>query len=297
MRYYRIRDKEGDTHLAVGTDGGKLTSLTSINADVADFRDLLRAGHISGRSVDDISRYVLSTGQGKTFDLDALIASSRSRTDPPRIVRPLDPDEVWAGGIGNYHLAPEAVEALPEYSRLAYESERPPIMYKGSAGRLAGPFDRIGIRSDNERTVAEGELVLVIYKGKLVAYSTGNEVAGGLMQETMWWMVNSKVFRGCASLGPCVVTPEDLPNPTSLNVEVVVTRDGRTKARETNITALRRDPENLVRWIVAHDSPPDLVILYSGGCVAASEAPLQAGDVVRITMQDIGFVENTVEVV
>ena len=72
---------------------------------------------------------------------------------------------------------------------------------------------------------------------------------------------------------------------------------GGTKARVTNVTALRRDPENLVRWIVAHDSPPDLVILYSGGCVAASEAPLQAGDVVRITMQDIGFVENTVEVV
>ena len=297
MRYYRIRDSEGDTHLAVGTDGGKLTSLTSINGEVADFRDLLRAGHISGRSVDDIARHVLSTGRGKTFDLDSLIASSRSRVGPARIVRPLDPDEMWAGGIGNYPLTPEAVEALPEYSRVAYESERPPIMYKGSASRLAGPFDSIGIRSDTEQTVAEGELVLVIYKGKLVGYSTGNEVAGGLMRDTMWWMVNSKVFQGCASLGPCVVTPEDLPNPTGLNVELVVTRDGREEARVTNVTALRRGPEELVRWAVAHDAPPDLVILYSGGCVAASEAPLRAGDVVRITMQDIGFVENTVEVV
>ena len=231
------------------------------------------------------------------MDLEGLIASSRSPAGEAHIVRPLDPDEMWAGGIGNYAMTPEAVEALPEFSRLAYESERPPIMYKGSASRLSGPFDSIGIRSDTEQNVAEGELVLVIYKGKLVAYSTGNEVAGGLMRETMWWMVDSKVFQGCASLGPCVVTPEDLPNPTSLNVELVVTRDGREEARVTNVTALRRSPEELVRWAVAHDAPPELAILYSGGCVTASEAPLQAGDVVRITMQDIGFVENTVEVV
>ena len=297
MRYYRIRDKLGDVHLTAEVTDGNLTSLTSINRDVGDFRDLLRASDISGRSVDEIARYILSKGQGETFELSTLIEWSKAGSGDGRILSPLVPDEMLAGGIGNYGLAPEAVAALPEANRTAYESDRPPIMYKGSASRLAGPFDPIGIRSDTERTVAEGELVLVIYKGRLVAYSTGNEVAGGLMGETLWWLVPSKVFRGCASLGPCVVTPESLPDPTSLQMEAVITRDGKEAGRASNVTALRRPPADLVRWVVAHDAPPDLVILYSGGCVAIGEVPMEAGDVVRISLEGVGYVENTVEVV
>ena len=297
LRYYRIRDKLGTIHLAAEAEDGTLTSLTSINEELDDFRELLRVSYISGREVDDITRYILSLGRGETFALTTLIEWSKTDSGDARIVCPLVPDEVLAGGIGNYPMAPEAVAALPEATQTAYNSDRPPIMYKGSASRLAGPFDNIGVRSDTDRTVAEGELVLVIYKGRIVAYSTGNEVAGGLMGETLWWMVPSKVFKGCASLGPCVVTPESLPDPTNLRVEAVLFRDGREEARVANVTALRRSPEELVRWTVAHDTPPDLVILYTGGCVAIGDVPLKAGDVVRIGMEGVGYVENTVELV
>ena len=297
MRYYRIRDKLGDVHLAVETAEGSLSSLTSINEEVSDFRDLLRTSYVSGQGVDDIARHVLSTGRGETFDLSALIEWSRAGAGEARIIRPLDPDEMWAGGMGNYPLTPEAMAALPDFSKAAYGSERPPVAYKGTASRLAGPFDPIGIRSDMERTFAEGELVLVIYKGRLVAYSTGNEVVGGLVAESMWWMVPSKVFKGCASLGPCVVTPESLPNPTKLEMELVITRDGREESRVTNVTALRRSPEDLVRWSVAHDTPPDLAILYTGGCVVDAQTPMRAGDTVSIKLEGVGYVENTVEVV
>ena len=297
MRYYRIRDRLGDIHLLAEVEEGSLSSLTAINEEAKDFRDLLRASYVTGLSVDDISRHILSTGKGTTYDLDTLIEWSMNGTGDAHLIRPLEPDEMWAGGLGNYPIAPEDVAAFPEYWKTAYNSDRPPLMYKGTASRLVGPFDVIGIRSDAEKTVAEGELVLVIYKGRLVAYSTGNEVAGGLMGETLWWLVPSKVFKGCASLGPCVVTPESLPNPTNLKMELVITRNGREEGRAANVTALRRSPEDLVRWAVAHDSPPDLAILYTGGCVAVGETPLQAGDAVRISMEGVGFVENTVEVV
>ena len=295
MRYYRIRDNKGDRHLAVEAEEGTLSSLTTINEQVADFRDLLRASSITGQGVDDIARHILSNGDGATFDLSTLIEWSRTETGDARIVRPADPDEMWAGGIGNYPVPPEGVAGMPDFTTTAYQSDRPPIMYKGGASRLAGPFDTIGIRSDTARTVAEGELVLVLYRGRLVAYSTGNEVAGGLMADTLWWMVPSKVFKGCASLGPCVVTPEGLPDPTGLKMELAIFRGGKEVARSTNTTALRRSPGQIVEWTVAHDSPPDLVLIYTGGCVA--EGPLEAGDVVRITLEGVGFVENTVEVV
>lgn len=297
MRYYRVQEAFGRTHLAVEIEDGTLASLTSVNEEVTDFRDLLRTSSISSRSIDDIARHLVSTASPKAFNLAKLIDSSRIGTGDGRIIRPIDPDEMWAGGLGNYPMPPEALAKLPDASRLAYESDRPSVAYKGTAKRLAGPFDRIGIRSDIERTVAEGELVLVIYKGRLVAYSTGNEVAGGLVGKSMWWMAPSKVFKGCASVGPCLVTPESLPNPTSLKIELVVLRKGREEARLTNVTALRRRPEELVRWAVAHDTPPDLALLYSGGCVASTQTPLQAGDVVRISLEGVGFVENTVEVV
>ena len=295
MRYYRMRDSRGDTHLTVETQPGTLSSLTSLNDDVADFRDLLHVSHISGLGIDDITRNVLSSGDAETFDLEQMTESSRSATGAARIIAPLTPDEIWAGGIGNYAMPDEAVAGMPAITQTAYEADRPPIMYKGSATRLAGPFDPIGIRADTEKTVAEGELVLIVYKGKLVAYSTGNEVAGGLMAETLWWIVPSKVFKGCASLGPCIVTPETLPEPTGRDMELTIMRDGEEVGRSANTTTLRRSPAQIVEWTLAHDAPPDLVIIYTGGCVA--DGPLEAGDVVRISLDGIGYVENTVEVV
>ena len=295
MRYYRVREKWGEEHVAVEGEGGRLTSLTSINEEVTDFRDLLKVSYVSGLTVDQIATRILSTGEGATFDLEALVGWSRSGGGDARLVRPLDPDEVLAGGVGNYAMPAEAVQGLPDAARVAYERDRPPVLYKGSTSRLAGPFDKIGVRADTARTVAEGELVLVVYKGKLVAYSTGNEVAGGLMGETMWWALPGKVFKGCASLGPCIVTPESLPDPTNLKMELVLTRNGREEARVENVTALRRGPEEIVRWTVAHDSPPDLTIIYSGGCVAAGQTPMEPGDVVRISLEGVGFVENAVE--
>ena len=168
-------------------------------------------------------------------------------------------------------------------------------MYKGDSSRVVGPFDAVGVRADTARTVAEGELVLVVYRGKIVGYSTGNEVAGGLMADSFWWGSQSKVFKGCASLGPCIATPESIPDPTKLKMELTITRGGSEIGKVTNTTSLRRKPDDIVRFSVTHDSPPDLVAYYTGGCVADGQNPMQPGDIVRISMEGVGFVENPVE--
>ena len=41
-----------------------------------------------------------------------------------------------------------------------------------------------------------------------------------------------------------------------------------------------------------HDVPAELSILYTGGCVKSP--PMEVGDVVRIDLEGVGFVENTV---
>ena len=298
MRYYRVTERFGETHLCVEARDGLLTSLTSINDLVREFRDLLDASHITGRDVDTIARRLLKQGGGKKFKLAQLIDSSISGTGDARIIKPLEPDEMWAGGLGNMVRTPEQLAGDPEGMRLAYNT--PGItanMYKGTNHRLVGPFDAVGIRADTERTIAEGELVLVIYKGKLAGFSTGNEVAGGLVAQSPNWMVPAKVFKGCASLGPCIATPEAIPDPMSLALTLVQYRDGKEVARSEAPARLKRPPEEIVASTVAHDSPPGLVIQYTGGFVGVADTPLQAGDIVRITMEGVGFVQNTVEVV
>ena len=298
MRYYRVGEKFGETHLCVEAGDGRLTSLTSINERVGEFRDLLDASDITGNSVDTIARHLLEQGRGKEFELAQLIDWSISETGDARIIKPLEPDEMWAGGLGNMILTPEMLADATDDVRLAYNTpEITTNFYKGTSHRLAGPFDRVGIRADTEYTIAEGELVLVIYRGKLAGYSTGNEVAGGLGTRSANWLVPSKVFTGCASVGPCIATSETIPDPMSLALKLVQYRGGKEIARSEVPARLKRPPEEIVASTVAHDSPPDLVIQYTGGFAAVPDVPLQAGDVVRIAMEGVGFVQNTVEVV
>ena len=85
------------------------------------------------------------------------------------------------------------------------------------------------------------------------------------------------------------------PHPSGRDRAPPLTRDGKQVVSSTNTTTFRRSPAQIVEWSQAHDAPPDLVIIYTGGCVA--DGPLEAGSVVRISLAGIGYVENTVEVV
>ena len=73
---------------------------------------------------------------------------------------------------------------------------------------------------------------------------------------------------------------------------LTITRNGEVVDSTSNITEHRRSPEKLVSAVMDHDVPAELSILYTGGCVAS--APMEVGDVVRIDLEGIGFVENTV---
>ena len=295
MRYYRIRNTKGITRLCVEIEGGSLIDLTSLNEEVFDFRHLLSASYITGATVDTITAHILSNGRGDIYKLEDLIELSKNSDGNLRIIRPLDPDEMWAAGPGNFEFSENIVKKMSEEARKVYESDRPAMTYKGTSHRLVGPYDNIGIRRDIESTKAEGEMVLVIYKGSLVAFSTGHEVSGGLMGESMWWAAASKVFKGSSSLGPCIVTPETISDPSNLRIECIINRNGKEFEKSTNITRFKRPPEEIVERIVDHDTPPDLVILYSGGIV--SGGPMLCGDVVRISLEAVGHVENTVEIV
>ena len=294
MWYYRLKDEHGNSHVLVKTSKeGKLNNLTLLNTEVKDFRDLLKASFISGLSIDQIANGILSgNDNGQVFELEDLIENSRKPGCYPRLIAPVEPDEMWAAGPGNFVFTPEAIAQLPEQVQSLYNSARPPMIYKGSSQRVVGPFDDVGIRGDIPTTSAEGEVVLVLFRGNLVGFSTGNEVAGGLLGESMWWSAASKVFKHCASLGPCIATTESIEAPNSMKLTCSVNRNGKIISENDAETLFRRTPSELAKWTSDHDDPPEVSILYTGGLVGGG--PLESGDIVTIGLDHIGFVENKV---
>ena len=302
MKYYRVLEQFGKIHLCAETSDGVLTSLTSVNDLVNSYEDLLDVADISGITVDNLTKNVLAQGKAVTFDLAELIKWSINKTGPACIIKPIEPEEMWAGGLGNMIMDEEALSNANEDTKLAYNT--PSIsttIYKGTNHRLVGPFDKIGIREDTERTIAEGEIVFIIYKGKFAGISTGNEVAGTLAGLSSNWAVPSKVFKGCASIGPCILSLEDVKSPLELHLELKQFRGKDQIGQSDLITKFKRTPEEIIASTVAHDSPPKVVIQYTGGFVVAKDgddiASLEQGDVVRISLESVGFVENEVEVV
>ncbi|MQG39069.1 MAG: hypothetical protein FI718_03670 [SAR202 cluster bacterium] len=302
MKYYRVLEQFGKIHLCVETSDGVLTSLTSVNDLVNSYEVLLDVADISGVTVDNLTKNVLAQGKAVTFDLTELIEWSIKKSGPAFIIKPIEPEEMWAGGLGNMIMDEEALANANEDTRLAYNT--PSIsttIYKGTNHRLVGPFDKIGVREDTERTIAEGEIVFIIYKGKFAGISTGNEVAGTLAGLSSNWAVPSKVFKGCASIGPCILSLEDVKSPLELHLELKQFRGKDQIGQSDLITKFKRTPEEIIASTVAHDSPPKVVIQYTGGFVVAKDgddiASLEQGDVVRISLEGVGFVENEVEVV
>ena len=302
MKYYRVLEQFGKIHLCVETSDGVLTSLTSVNDLVNSYEVLLDVADISGVTVDNLTKNVLAQGKAVTFDLTELIEWSIKKSGPAFIIKPIEPEEMWAGGLGNMIMDEEALANANEDTRLAYNT--PSIsttIYKGTNHRLVGPFDKIGVREDTERTIAEGEIVFIIYKGKFAGISTGNEVAGTLAGLSSNWAVPSKVFKGCASIGPCILSLEDVKSPLELHLELKQFRGKDQIGQSDLITKFKRTPEEIIASTVAHDSPPKVVIQYTGGFVVAKDgddiASLEQGDIVRISLEGVGFVENEVEAV
>jgi 2-dehydro-3-deoxy-D-arabinonate dehydratase len=306
MKYYRVLEEFGNVHLCVETNQNELTSLTSLNELVFDYKYLLEISSVTNMKVDEISKNLLRKGKSKTFDLAKLIDSSINKTGPARIIKPIDPDEMWAEGFGNrLILSKDQIDNSDGKNEAAYANPSiSTLLYKGSKERLVDPYEKIGIRSDTDRTISEGEVVFIIYKGKFVGISVGNEVAGNLRSQSNFWVSPSKVFKGCASIGPCILSMEDEEEnnkPLKLELGINQFRKNEKVGSGSIVTEYKTSPVEIVKSTVIHDSPPDLIIQFSGGFAISRKddevVDLQEGDSVQISIENVGYIQNEVEIV
>lgn len=218
------------------------------------------------------------------------------------LLAPMGNQEIWAAGVTYYRSRTARMEESQDsggadfYDKV-YSADRPELFFKATASRVSPPGGKVNIRKDSTWDVPEPELTLVISpSGKIQGYTVGNDMSSRSIEgENPLYLPQAKVYLGCAAIGPCIlVQKEALPEDTKIRLEIF--RDGNLAfAGETALTQLKRKPQELADWLFRANSFPIGCFMMTGTGVVPDDFTLGKGDKVRIGIEGIGVLENTVQ--
>ncbi len=218
------------------------------------------------------------------------------------ILAPIQNQELWACGVTYLR----SKEGRQEESKAAggsdfyakvYDAQRPEVFFKATAHRVVGTGDKVNIRKDSVWDVPEPELTLVVTSsGKIVGYTIGNDMSSRSIEgENPLYLPQAKTYDGCAALGPCVFVT-DQPIDLNSNIQLEIKRDQKI-IFEANITLnqMKRSLEELVSYVYRECSFPKGCLIMTGtGIVPGSDFTLHSNDEIKISIDPIGTLVNTV---
>ncbi|RXH58414.1 fumarylacetoacetate hydrolase family protein [Granulicella sibirica] len=222
--------------------------------------------------------------------------------DPATALAPIAAQEVWAAGVTYFRSRNARMEESKDagggtfYDRV-YDAPRPELFFKGAGWRAVGPGGAVRIRSDASWSVPEPELTLVINPtGKLIGYTIGNDMSSRDIEgENPLYLPQAKVYEGSCAIGPCILLAEEPISKTTV-IEIEILRAGATAfTGQTTLAELKRDPLELISYLFRDNTFPQGVFLMTGtGIVPGDDFTLATGDIIRITIEFIGMLENRV---
>ena len=302
MRYYKLVANDGDSVLAVEREEGVLSDLTSLDEDLTEVEELALAASLSGLGIDELATRLLDSGQADSYDLSTITDDSRDGAGDLRLDRPFEPPEVWAAGVTykTSEMERRRESGTPDVYSKVYTAQRPELFLKATLERCVGPFEAVGIRGDSDWNVPEPELAFVLYRGEIIGYTIGNDMSSRAIEgENPLYLPQAKLYDRCCSIGPCFVTASSLADPHNLNIRCVITRDGaEVFGGETSTSLMARKCDELADWLQRHNTILNMTTVLTGtAIVPPPEFTLQEGDVVAISIEGIGTLENEVVVV
>lgn len=210
--------------------------------------------------------------------------------------------ELWACGVtylrskvGRQEESKSAGGA--DFYAKVYEAERPEIFLKSTPHRIVGTNDFVRIRKDSTWDVPEPELTLVVTSsGKIIGYTIGNDMSSRSIEgENPLYLPQAKTYDKCAALGPCIyVTEKALDSNTRIYLEI--NRNTKTVFKDSiAISQMKRTLQELVSFVYRESSFPFGCFIMTGtGIVPGSDFTLQSGDEIKISIDNIGTLINTV---
>ncbi|WP_024460759.1 fumarylacetoacetate hydrolase family protein [Marinimicrobium sp. LS-A18] len=215
---------------------------------------------------------------------------------------PMQSQELWASGV-TYMRSKQGRQEESEktggsdfYARV-YEAERPELFFKASRHRVVGHGGKVRIRRDSSWDVPEPELVLVLSSsGKIIGYTIGNDMSSRSIEgENPLYLPQAKTYDGCAALGPCILVTQS-PLASDTQIQLTISRNQEPIfTGDVEINQIKRGFEELAGFLFRECSFPHGALLMTGtGIVPGGDFTLESGDIVSITVPEIGTLTNQV---
>lgn len=243
---------------------------------------------------------------GSTLRLEGDLFDHPNVTDEKveitRLLAPVQPTALFCIGLNYRKHAEEGGKPVPEH----------PVLFMKSIGAVQNPGEPIllptKLRSDE--VDYEGELAVVIGRtcknvsasdalDYVLGYTCANDVSArdwqGKWGGSQW--CRGKTFDTFAPLGPCLVTPDEIPNPNALPLKTTVSGE---VMQDWNTDDMIFDVPTLIAFLSGSTTLLAGTVILTGtphGVGAARKPPrwLKTGDTVTIEIEGIGALTNPVE--
>jgi len=226
---------------------------------------------------------------------------TRFPLDQIQLLSPVERQEVWAAGVTYLRSKAARMEesnfSANAYDRV-YSAPRPEIFFKSLPEKVVGPGEPVGIRADAKWNVPEPELALVINsQGTIVGYTIANDMSSRDIEgENLLYLPQAKIYHRSCAVGPCIVVGSTETVARTWTITLQIYREGRIIFEgQTTVDQIKRHFEELVSYLCRSQTFPYGAVLLTGtGIVPGEDFTLRAEDRVRIEVNGIGVLENTV---
>ena len=261
MKYYRkqnsITSDEWYSSLIV------LNEKSYYELGLGDFSELYLIAKESGLSPDKYVEKLISSKNLPRFE---------GEVEESLILSPIFPQEVWAAGVtySDSMRERQAESDTPDVYAKVYSADRPEIFFKGTGERMQGPNEELGIREDSGWDVPESELAVVIINGEIAGYTIGNDMSSRSIEgENPLYLPQAKVYNKSFSLGPCIVSKDEIEDPQNLKVELsIIRKENIVFQGKSSTSEMKRNVYELVEWLQkSNDLPQDAVLMTGTGII------------------------------
>jgi 2-dehydro-3-deoxy-D-arabinonate dehydratase len=243
-------------------------------------------------------------------DLEARLTAITARSadagapDPSTILAPLGTQEVWAAGVTylrsrTARMDESRVAGGGSFYDRVYDAPRPELFFKATPHRVVGPGGTVRIRRDARWSVPEPELALVVNaRARIVGCTVGNDMsARDIEGENPLYLPQAKVYAESCALGPVMRVGRE-PLAAATGIHLAIRRGGRMVFEgQTTVGTMKRTADELVEYLFRDNAfPLGCVLLTGTGIVPPDDFTLAAADVVSISIDGIGTLENLVRV-
>lgn len=196
---------------------------------------------------------------------------------------------------------------VEEAKRAGIEVPDTQVWFNKQVSCVNGPFDPVHMPKVSDKLDYEAELGVVIgrrcrhvqardARAVIAGYVVMNDVSVRDWQRRSPTMTLGKSFDTTGPLGPWIVTDDEVPDPHALTMRMLVNGEVRQQIKTDQMIFDIFDQISYLSTVMTLE-PGDLLATGTPSGVGAAMTPpcfLKVGDVMRVEIDGIGHIENTV---